>query len=97
MKLFVLSGFLSNCSGTLHLGFEFVVFGPAGSREFLGFGRPRRPPKNILEGGGLAPTFWNGFWGRRGRPDPKNRPFPAGPKTMYSNVLKTQVYPGTLL
>ncbi len=29
------------------------------------------------------PTFWNGFEGRRGRPDPKNRRFPAGPKTMY--------------
>ncbi len=33
--------------------------------------------------GGFTPPFWNGLWGRRGRPDPKNHRFPAGPKTMY--------------
>ena len=29
------------------------------------------------------PTFGIGCGGRRGRPCPKNRQFPAGPKTMY--------------
>ncbi len=33
--------------------------------------------------GASPPTFWNGLWGRRGRPDPRNRRCPAGPKTMY--------------
>ncbi len=37
----------------------------------------------ITEGGERSPTFWTGFWGRRGRPNHNNCRFPAGPKTMH--------------
>ncbi len=38
-------------------------------------------PQTIPEGwGAKLPTFWNGFWGRRGHPGPKNQRFPAGQK-----------------
>ncbi len=40
-------------------------------------------PKPLQKVGGFAPHLWNGVWGRRGRPNTKNRRFPAGPKIMY--------------
>ncbi len=44
-------------------------------------------PKTMPKGGGLRPpTFRNGVWGRRGRPDPKDRRLSDGPKT---HVVKT--------
>ncbi len=71
-------------TSSLHLGFEYMVFGPAGNRRLVGFGRPRRPQTPFQKVGGFAPTFWNGFRGRRGRPDLNHRRFPACPKTMNS-------------
>jgi hypothetical protein len=54
-----------------------MVFGPG---CLGGSGGPKNHSKRC---GAKPPTFWNGFWGRRGRPDPRNRRFPAGPKTRF--------------
>ncbi len=52
---------------------------------FLRSGRPRGPGKAFEKVGCFAPHLSNGFVGRRGRPNPKNRRCPASPKTMYYN------------
>ncbi len=64
---------------------------------WIGFGRKSSnfvvwaataAPKAIPEGGGRSPPP-SGMvcWGRRGRPDPLDLRFPAGPKTMYSKPM----------
>jgi hypothetical protein len=52
--------------------------------DFWGLGDPGGPKNHSERWGAKPPIFWHGFGGRRGRPDPKNRRFPAGPKTMHS-------------
>jgi hypothetical protein len=51
--------------------------------DFRGLGGPGGPKNHYRRWGAKAPTFGYCFWGRRGRPDPKNQRLPAGPKTMY--------------
>ncbi len=51
--------------------------------DFWGLGGPGGPNNHSRRWGASPPTFWNGFGGRRGRPNPTNQRFPAGPKTMY--------------
>ena len=50
----------------LHLDFEYMVFGPAGDRRFLGSGRPRRPHKPFQRLGGEAPHLLEWFFGAAG-------------------------------
>jgi hypothetical protein len=45
----------------LHLGSSYMIFGPAGNRRFLVFGRPRRPQTPFQRWGAKPPTFCNGF------------------------------------
>ncbi len=52
--------------------------------ECWGLGGPGGPQNHLKKWGASPPTFWNGVGGRRGRPNPKNRRVPDGPKTMYS-------------
>ncbi len=61
-----------------------MVFGPVGNRRFSGSGRPRGPQTPFKNMGGEAPHLWEWFLGPRGRPDPQNQRFLAGPTIMYS-------------
>ena len=56
--------------------------------DFGGLGGPGSPKNHSRRWGAKPPTFWNGLWGRWGRPNPKNLRFPACPK---NHVLKTHV------
>jgi hypothetical protein len=46
--------------------------------DFCGLGGPGGPRNHSKKWGAKPPTFWKGFWSRRGRPDPNNLRFPAG-------------------
>ncbi len=66
------------------LGFLIHAFWAVRKSSIFGVWTAPAAHKNIPESGGLRPpTCWHGFWGRRGRPEPKNQRFPGGPKTMY--------------
>ncbi len=60
------------------------------SSTFGGLGGPGSPKNQSRRWGAKSPTFWQGCWGSRGRPEPKGRRLPAGQKTYF--VLKTEVY-----
>ncbi len=51
--------------------------------DFWGMGGPGGPKNHSRWCGASPPTFWNLCLGRRGRQNPQNNRFPAGPKTMY--------------
>ena len=71
--------------------FNIWFLGPAGNRRVLRFEWLRRPQTPFKKVGGYAPTFWSGFWGRRGRPNFPNRRFPAGPKFMYEKTKRNPI------
>ncbi len=71
------------CGAAYTWVFNTCFFGPAGNRQFLVSGRPRRPQTLFQKVGASPLTVWDDFWGRRGRPDRKNRRCPAGSNTMY--------------
>ena len=70
-------------SGSLAiLNYDFVqVFGRFSAK--LG-------PQTPKYGGRSPPTFWHGFWGPRGRPDPENRRFPVGPKQQKTEISRAR-------
>ncbi len=61
--------------------------------DVWGLGGPGGQTNPSKRWGAKPPTVWNGFWGRLGRPDPKNRRFPAGPKNQKPKCAITQPPP----
>ncbi len=70
----------------LHCGFNTWFLGRPDIVDFGGLGGPSGP-KNPSKGG----RIWNGFWGRRGRPNHKNQRLPASPKTIYQKPNRARV------
>ncbi len=69
----------------IHLCFNTWCLGRPEIDDFQGLGDPGGPTNHSRRWGASPLTFWNGFWGRRGRPNPKHRRLPAGPEACIQN------------
>jgi hypothetical protein len=71
------------CRGLCNSPSVWGIFGPAGNHQFGSLGGPGGPQNHSKIRGASTPIFLTGVCGPRGRPNPENRGFPAGPKIMY--------------